>query len=432
MRKYSYLLLVAILPVLLFGHLLIFPTIGIDTEVAILDYEGLLVSWESLSRIGLVALKRLFFPTVYSLVLNNSLLLVLLSLLGLWLGRYFSSNILVMALVFFSIPITYFQIYFQLQSLELVFGMCLVLLAGLLLKRPRGTFAIAIAIILMGGAVSIYQSFFDFLIAVVAYQLLTTNLSDIRKWSLLVLVPVGSLGIYWGVNALFNTHQGSDYLVIKTFSKISLLAIVVIVSIVAYQLYRLMSKNISLIDAVLTSVFLSSPFITLAIVGHLQYRALFPTLPIVLGVVFSQLFERVPWSRWMIRLMIAGNLVLTAYLAVQNYRQYQDDVTLALMIKEALPSSDYRIQFVGKYQANRIPIILAGEPAGKSFFYWDSLPSHFRSDNMMALVGAKYVTSSQEQNQEAIARYASQPVYPIDGWQTIDHDNKVLIVKLGD
>lgn len=231
---------------------------------------------------------------------------------------------------------------------------------------------------------------------------------------------------------MFNSHQGSDYLVIKTFSKISLLAIVVIISIVVYQLYRSVSKPIPLLEAILTSLFLSSPFITLAVVGHLQYRALFPTLPIVLGVVLSQLFDRVPQSRWGVRLTILGSLVSTAYLAVQTYQQYQDDVKMALMIKEVLPSPDYRIQFVGKYQDNRIPIILAGEPAGKSFFYWDSLPSHFRSDNMMALVGTTYVTSSQEQNQEAIARYAAQPAYPIDGWQTIDHDNKVLIVKLGD
>lgn len=196
MKKYHYILLVTLLPVILFGHLILFPTIGIDTEVAILDYEGLLLSWENLSRIGLVALKRLFFPTAYSPLLNNSLLLVLLSLLGLWLGPYFKSNALVMASVFFSIPITYFQLYFQLQNLEVMLGTFLVLLAGLLLKRSNGTVTIIAAILLMGSAVSIYQSLFDFVLAVVAYQLLTTTLSDTRKWVLLVLVPVGSLGIY--------------------------------------------------------------------------------------------------------------------------------------------------------------------------------------------------------------------------------------------
>ncbi|CYV00184.1 TPA: glucosyltransferase domain-containing protein [Streptococcus suis] len=421
-----------LLPILFLGHFIIFPTVGIDTENAILHYDYLLFSWETIGRIGLVGLKKLFFPTGYSPILNNLIMIIGLGFFLYFVSKKLKVHLIIFSLTFLSLPITYFQIYFQLQNAEVVFTCLLVVLSAYYFSTSTNWYTWLIPILIFGFAISVYQSFLDFIIASTSYFLLQNK--DTLKPRLVILklflAPCFSLGVYWLLNHLFNQQNGnSDYLHILFLSKVSLLAIVIIVFVTIYFLFELFSKKIDMSSFFLKSAFYCSPFLTLAAVGNLQYRALFPTFPFVVGIIFSSIYyDKKKKLKHFIELSLITFTMITVFLVYQNYRQYQDDRNLAQTIKKAIPNSDYRVQFIGKYQGNRIPFIIAGEPVGKSFFWWDPLPSQERSDNFLKLEGVNYIPSTIEENQEISQQSISFYTNPNTSWIQLDDVNKVVYI----
>ncbi|WP_161949508.1 hypothetical protein, partial [Streptococcus suis] len=76
----------------------------------------------------------------------------------------------------------------------------------------------------------------------------------------------------------------------------------------------------------------------------------------------------------------------------------------------------------------RIPFIIAGEPVGKSFFWWDPLPSQERSDNFLKLEGVNYIPSTIEENQEISQQSISFYTNPNTSWIQLDDVNKVVYI----
>lgn len=429
--KNKHILFICLLLTLLFyGHFVLFSTIGIDTEVAILDYSYLLTSWGSIGRIGLVFLKTIFFPLGYSQLVSNISMLVSLGIF-LWLVYKLGKvSPVIFSVIFLSLPITYFQLYFQLQNFEVMIGTIIVLVSAYYYVHSRNIGICLLALFAMGFSVSIYQSLLDFIVAAVSFFLIQNfENSHFSKESIIkfFVAPIFSVMTYWALNQFLNPYERSDYLQIFFLSRISLLSIAVILIIVGFHLYLIHKKKVNIIYCLCSTGLYSSPFLTLALVGHLQYRALFPSLPFVIGIVFSTIFKTNLRLRNMTYLSLILTTLPTLYLTFQNYLQYQDDVRLAQTIKEKIPNSDYRVQFVGKYQNNRIPFIIAGEPAGKSFFSWDPLPNQQRSDNFLRLNGANFISSSLEENSIAADNQQLSP-YPNPEWIKIDKENKIVYV----
>ncbi|HFI0618477.1 TPA: glucosyltransferase domain-containing protein [Streptococcus suis] len=429
--RYKEFILAYILPALFLGHFIIFPTVGIDTENAILHYDYLLLSWETIGRIGLVGLKKLFFPTGYSATVNNILMILVFGFFLHFISKKLKVHLIIFSLTFLALPITYFQLYFQLQNAEVVFTCLLVVLSAYYFSKATSWYTWIIPIIIFGFSISVYQSFLDFIIASTSYFLLQNENESQPRLAIvkLFLTPCFSLVVYWLLNLLFNQNYGeSDYLHILFLSKVSLLAIFVIIFITIVFLFELFSKKIDIHVFFLKSAFYCSPFITLALVGNLQYRALFPTFPFVAGIFFSSIYDKNKNLKHIIESLLIAFTLVTAFLVRQNYRQYQDDRNIAQTIKEAIPNSDYRVQFIGKYQENRIPIIIAGEPVGKSFFWWDPLPSQQRSDNFLKLEGVNYIPSTLEQNQENNEQSLSFSANSNISWIKMDDVKKVVYI----
>ena len=115
-----------------YGIFIIYPTVGIDTEAAILGYDELILSWRTISRTGLSMIKEIFFPT-YNQLLNNVLAIVFMALLVWIISQIFKLNIWVLSLIFIFMPFTYSQMYFQMQSFEVILGSIIVLISVYLL-----------------------------------------------------------------------------------------------------------------------------------------------------------------------------------------------------------------------------------------------------------------------------------------------------------
>lgn len=432
-RAYLKQLLISFLLVfLVFGSFILFPTIGIDTEAIILDQERLLIGWESISRIGLVLIKRAFFSVGFNQMHENSLMIITLAFSLTFLVKKFNFSNYIFPLAFLGFPITYTQIYFQLQNFEvsLAFG----LLVGVLyyFNRKKSTSWLLIASLTIGFATSIYQSMIGFAITFLAFLMFNQESQTITFKNLLTLgmpLPLGMV-VYKMLNLFLNQTPQSAYLTMAFGNKLSILAFLLIGGLALLTWFVTQRKSWSLVQSLSFFAFLSSPLYLVALTGNFTFRAMFPALPFVFAVLADRLVKGEK-LKYLLYSLVGLSLGMTLFLQYQEYHRYQKDQAIAKQIISKIPSSDYRLQFVGKYQVKPL-INIPYEPVNYSFFSWDPYDNQERSDRMLELMGAKFVHSDPTQNSAAYETYKNLPNYPSEGSIVVNHDEKVVVVKFSE
>lgn len=412
-----------------YGIFILHPTVGIDTEAAILDYKGLILSWRTISRTGLSLIKEIFFPS-YNQLLNNILAIIFLAILIWLIVQITKLNVGVVSIIFITMPFTYSQMYFQMQSFEVILGAIIVLLSVYLLLEVNFYF-IFLTVFLIGFSISIYQSIFDYLLACTALILLKKDEILIKDFVYSFANIVGSFIVYWLINNVLNSIPQSSYLTFDPFNLYSTRAIVyaLVVLIICIVLY--MSKKLNLFKTFSLFVFLSSPVFTLFLTGSWKFRAMFPCGPFVLAIVIAYLLKN--YKNIFLRISCFGVIALcisfTTYFEWKEIIRYENDTAMAREIVSQIPSGDYRVQFVGKYTSGRTVFNAFTEPAGISFFAWDPIPHQSRSDHMLQLVGGKFIVSTEEENASASEKYAAVPNFIDTKKVYIDKNEKTVVVK---
>ena len=410
----------------IFGGMFLFPTIGIDTEAIILDQEGLLKSWEGMGRIGLVLIKRLFFPFTYNSYLQNGLMIVTLALILSFLIKKFHLSPLVFSISFLAIPITYSQLYFQLQNFEVILAFLLLILAiynYIHPRKPRYRFLILTSLTI-GFASSVYQSLFFFAITFTAFCLYQkSEKNNFKSWLLnWIPIPLGLI-FYKFINLIFNHTPASTYLGFHIGNKLSLLSLLLIITILGFIFYKGPKNWLNKLNLFL---FLSSPFYLFILTGNLVFRSLFPSLPFVFAYLLQQEWQKRKLQKTILALN-ACLLALTWAIQYKEYQRYQTDIDLAKHIAHAIPEPSYRVQFIGKKEATA-SFPSPYEPMMTSFFSWDPIDNQIRSDHMLQLVGAKFRKSTREENQAAYQDYQTLPSYPDQGFIQVLEEEKVVLV----
>lgn len=414
----------------IYGSFLLFPTVGIDTEVAIIDYSGLLDSWKTVGRVGLVLLKEWFFPAFHP-VIANSLTIVSLSIFIWLITRLLHSSSVLVGFIIAACPITYYQLYFQMQSFEVILGSILTLISFYIIVNKHYLLLVPMSL-LAGFSISIYQSLFDFSIACGFLFLLLKKdrkISDFLKVSFAFLLE---LVTYWGIGKLLRNGATSAYLSIEFLNKYSIFAwcIILILGISCFLLYK--NDKLDFMGAFSLWGFLSASFVTIAFIGSIKYRALFPTLPVVFALVSYYCFYHYNKS-WIKSIVASGGIVfLLATLGLQlaEWRRYHQDIELAEKIVKQIPSENYRVQFVGKYSdGNTLHDQFIVEPPGESFFAWDPVPNQVRSENILRLVGGEFQSSTIAENRAAEVNFKGHPSFLDTGKVWIDEVEQLVVVK---
>lgn len=412
-----------------YGIFIIYPTVGIDTEAAILGYDELILSWRTISRTGLSLIKEIFFPT-YNQLLNNVLAIVFMALLVWIISQLLKLDIWVLSFVFVFMPFTYSQMYFQMQSFEVILGSIIVLVSVYLLLNIN-YYLVFITVFLTGFSISIYQSIFDYLLACSALFLLIKKEIVIKDFIFSSINIVGAFLVYWILNNVINSVPQSAYLTFEPFNLYSTRAIVysLIMLIICIILY--MSKRIDLFKAISLYIFLSSPVFTLVLTGSWKFRAMFPCGPFVLAIVLAYFVKNYKnlFVKFSSVLVILSCIMFTSYFEWKEIVRYNNDIEIAKKIISQIPSENYRVQFVGKYISGKTVFNAFTEPAGISFFAWDPVPHQSRSDHMLQLVGGKFNVSTPEQNAIASEKYSTVPNFMETGRVYIDKNEKVVVVR---
>ncbi|MGV3028757.1 glucosyltransferase domain-containing protein [Streptococcus hyovaginalis] len=430
MKEFKNIISPIIVSFITYASFIVFPTIGIDTEGAVLDYRFLVNSWRRLDREGLALLKDILFPT-YHQTQNNILAIIALAILAYLFIKMTEFNPWIVSFFLIACPITYFQMYFQMQSFEIILASIITFLLVYVTVDSSSYFMMILLMIGVGFCISVYQSIVDFYIAMSSLMLLMRGANHLKDYCRLILGLIGSLGIYWLLNNVVNSSPKSSYLTIDTFSKHSLFAFTVLfLLLIILAILKIIGK-INFQQSITLYVFLSSPFLTLSIIGALKYRALFPTLPVVLAIVGGYLYTK---KKVLLKIMVVCSVALfiaiNGIYQVAEVRRFQNDQELAQEIIKQIPNENYRVQFIGKYtEGNTVPEIMRVEPAGTSFFGYDKSPDQGRSDNMLKLMHANFITSTMEQNSIADAKYPKVDYFNTTKKVFIDESEKVVIVR---
>lgn len=430
-------------------------TVGIDTESIINNYQGQLDAWRSINRFGLVKLKELLWGGEYRQLMQNIFALLTLGLLAFLLiylykksSHMFSNKKVVLFLIaFIACPITYLQMYFQLQNFEVLFGTLLTTIAIYLswkfaLTDFKTKFPLLLlSSVLIGFSLSIYQSMLDFSIAlffsfiIISEQNKILGNKDIfRLIVTLVLNLLLSLVIYLTLNTLFNRVPRSNYNALEFFNYKSLAMIFIIGLIAIFFLVYTKYKRKSFMYSFTWFAFLVSPFLTSAMTGVVVFRAFFPAMPLILAFLFVYFADKIPKGFAIFFSTSVIMLGITIDFQIKEIKRYSADVAMSHRLIEQINNlgidenySDYRIQFVGKNHTNDMLFHIPGEPVGQSFYGYDPLPYQDRSDAIMHLLGFDFQPSSLEENNNAVEVYQELPNYPENG--AIIIEGTTIIVK---
>ncbi|MGT2832074.1 glucosyltransferase domain-containing protein [Streptococcus halotolerans] len=429
MKEIKNTLLSLSLSFLTYVSLIMSPTIGIDTEGAVLDYSFLVNSWRRIDREGLALLKDTFFPT-YLQTQNNILAIFALAVFALLIIRVTKFDGWIVSLLVIACPITYFQMYFQMQSFEVILASIITLLLVYATVHSSSIFVI-LTIVGVGFCIGVYQSIVDFYIGISALLLLLKGSAQLKDYLKLMIGLIGSLIVYWFLNNVINTSPKSSYLSINTFSRHSIFAFSILLLLLVIILALWLIGKINLHQSLTLYFFLASPFLTLSIIGALKYRALFPALPMVIAVSGGYLYSKKKLPLRIVVVCVASFfLIINVIYQVAEIRRFKIDRELAQAIINQIPSKEYRVQFIGKYsEGNTLPDKMRVEPAGTSFFGYEKSPDQGRSDNMLKLMNANFVTSTMEQNTDAVEKYKEVDYFNHNRKVYIDDNEKVVVVK---
>ena len=445
--------------VLLFGlYKIINISFGYDTDLLILNPKNIMDSWLSLSRYGLVFLKYIFnlYNSVDLRVFNiityiNVFVYCILFLYFLNLNRKSNTlkNVLSIVLVVTS-PILLEQFGFTLQSIEVSFGIILMMITFILtyyyLKDNNNKY-LFIIIPLLVLCFGIYQSFFNLYVLGVlisVYKIQDNYKNNIIK-SLIIFI-VSSI-IYFLVSTIvinvFDIEK-SSYLtsqigwssgflstllvVIKDFIKVIIgygnilnlgYAICLLTLILNIKAYKNNRTNL-----VMLLLIILSPLLLNSVSGSfLTYRSLL-TLPFMVSFIFFEFYYN-KLIRILFILLMISQLIHCVLLEVSDYNRYKNDVYISNKIYSDCGADENTIIYLYGIEKSEENIsVFKGETLGYSYFEWsiDGINlSDYRVKNFMDIHNLKFKLGDSSSNK---VNFESE--YPMEGYYIKD-DNKCYV-----
>lgn len=384
---------------LTFGIKIVWFDYSIDTEVAIDNYQGILHSWVTINRFGVVLMKKLLFPHMFNPYLANTLTYATLFLVAAGLSLLFyrlASRVfkalpaylfVLFAALFVTSPILAEMFNFISLSFEICFGMlCVVgaLYMAFLYVEYGGVATIVMSLLLSSFAFSVYQALPAFYIAgAAACLVLYCGAGDskfhLRKyWKYAITLGISfviSMLIYYSLPHVYHLLRGgsmvgSDYLSkqivwgtiptrdvlhnIKTavsdvvlghgyFYNDALLVgvVLLVISLIANFRRREIARQVSLI--VTLGALLVSPFLLLLILGSAGVlRNNMPALQLVTAFLYFYVFLtlRPKWAKSIVAILALGfafvQLVATSNILFLEHMKYEEDVALTTRIASRL------------------------------------------------------------------------------------------------
>lgn len=428
---------------------------GIDTEHAISGAEGMYYSWLGIGRQGLLFTKllsgNLLFNPDFAVILTL-LLLVPVCLFVPFLGNLASGNTegykgeawltLLFGMTVVSHPILTEQLYFTLQSAEVVFSFLLLefcLLGSHLWSAGKRPIWLLPTILLLQIPFSTYQAFVPLFIAgavgMILLQSLFTDLSIRKQWGYVGRFILAFLGgfvlnqvisrlffttssylseqFYWGqvgfldgcLEILSHIRDACVGYGIFYFTEFGILCLALF-AIMLWHCLRTKKAGAVIWQLFLLFAWFASPFYLSVLLGMRPVVRAQLVLPFVTGgTAFLCSFLFLQWkigASGKIRQNMLGFLLVLLCLdtvyqeaAVTSRLYYSDairaqgDYALAVSLREDIQEftgeSDYSgaVVFWGRREALKNPSCIQGDIMGQSFFNWDvdAEPLYYYSSN---------------------------------------------------
>lgn len=432
-------ILIAII-VITYGIKMYNLSISIDNEAAIVNADSIYSAWNTMGRIGLTFLKKIFGVYVYNPYLAISLMMVFLLISCVIFGILFeyikkdlnTVSFLVFSALFVTAPILAEQLGFVMQSVEVLIGFCLIGLGTLLfyMNLEEFSFIKSISIVLLlGFSFSIYQALIPLFVSVAIATVILYSRENVPNFKecfiiivKLIIVFIVSLIIYyigcelffkfsnisrtnytsgqvkWQVNGIIGTLKNMkaylkiSYLAMKIFYNYNLLICTIL--IIIYGFRCLIEKKYNIFYYIALISLLISPFFMGIILGDIpQVRT---ELCKVFSIAFMNmfLFEIIFNKKQLIKkyLIVAivsitfiNQLVTTSRLYYTEYITNLEQYSIAMKISNEIEklggnySTNKNVLFVGKLKLNRNNSCYSTkelEMVGYSHFEISFSPSH--------------------------------------------------------
>lgn len=488
-------------------HMLNSTVPGIDTEHLISDSESLYSSWLGIGRQGLWIVKRLsgnitfnpYFAVILTLLFLVPVCLLVPFIFNLTSGNkkgYRGEAILAFTFgaIFVSHPIMTEQLYFTLQSAEIVFSFFLLelsLIAAHYWSTTRNLLWLLPTILLLQIPFSTYQAFVPLFIAGAVGMTLLQSLftsQSVRKQleyvgRFIIAFLTGFIinqmvsrffinssylnnQFYWATAGFIGgcreiiTHIRDVFAGLGTFYFIEFLFLSLILIIILLRRWSAIQRTgVTAWQIFLLAAWLASPFYLSILLGIRPVVRAQLVLPFAAGgTAFLSGYLFIMWKQEhfgeMLRKLIGIVLLLLCFstvykeAAVTSKLYYTDsirkqgDLNLAQSLQKDIQAfcgdADYdgAVVFWGRREAVRNDSCIQGDIMGQSFFNWDVdvEPLYFFSSNrivdFMNTLGSSYSKPTTRQVDLVSGVIADMPCYPAPGSITWVEDT--LVVKLSE
>lgn len=477
-------IIIFVLGIIVYGIKLFTYSFSIDTEALLTNRENLLKSWISISRFGLVFLKKIFDIAYVNLYIANWVgffLLFISSILCIYNINIITNknnkvaNVLLGGLIVTS-PIIVEQFNFTLQCVEVSIALLLLNLAFTIINksiiRDKIDFKIIFSVIFVVLAFSCYQAFVPLMITLSAFYILLffKEKDEIKFTILLKFIIIFAIGIVvykiignivmqitnvketpymssqilWGTQRKIIIIKGIVINIIKILlAKPSLHynlgMLICVVGFIPVIVKKFNIKNWIFYIAILT--FLISPFsLTIFTGGIPAARTMYPiTFVTALGAYFlyvyydSKIIKNIMLVIFsciiLYQMIISILLFYTDYNAFKQQKELANEITSELREKSI---NDKPITFVGYFSAKGKNIILKGEVMGWTFFEWDrgtKIDSNDRIKGFLKASGYDYEFATKEKYDKAKIIANEMNAYPDEGY--IREEDGYVIINLG-
>lgn len=477
-----------------YGTKIVGLNISIDTEVIIDNFDSQMGSWNSIGRLGLVALKRLFALHSFNPFVANFLTVVFLFFTCIFIGYLIwkvSDNkisgliIIILPLLFVTHPIFAEQFNFTLQSFEVAVSMLGTVISVILIvmyMEYRKNFFVVLSVILSTWSFLTYQSLIMFYISLsVSVIILLLNYRSNTEFSWYAKIVISFLfcfvfsmvfsqliviidhhvfsietgdylsrNIVWGKLPLFEIFS-----TLKNHFKDILFARGIfynagfIISILACLLVLIkkviLKSNFILFEFFCVVLLNICPFMLTFFMGSIEpIRAQMPSLQYVIAFNFLYVAINITTKSFLNVCILLALIIsfrqgyTTANLFYSERAKYEEDVIFANRINTQLDSlnikerDEYSLVLIGRKQVNS-NIVIEGETIGHSFFAWDlSTPygTSLRAIGFMKTLGYNFKIPSKEDCEKGESIKDNMTSFPQKN--SILISNNTIFIKLSD
>lgn len=477
-------IVIFILGFVTYGIKLLTYNFSIDTEVLLTNREALLKSWISISRYGLVFVKKIIDIPYLNLYLANwfgfvllflSILVCIYNINKITNRNNKIANILLGGLIITS-PIMVEQFNFTLQCVEVSLALLLLNIAFTILNRciinKNKYFLLPISIILITFAFSCYQSFMPLMITISTFFMMILfkekdekNISIIIKYAgafiiALILykivdcIIIGFTGInrtsyltsqiLWGTTRKIEVIKSIlmnifNVLIGNTREHYNLGLLFCIIGFIPIIIKKFDIKNWVYYLSIIT--FFISPFLLVIITGDAPVARTEASL--TFATAFGAYFVYEYSDKKIIKnimlisfiLVIAYQIKVSVQLFYTDNKAFEEEKKIAQTVDKDLKAmnlQDKPIVFVGPYTIKEDKGILKGEVMGYTFFEWDNgspVDSNLRIQGFLKAEGYnfKYIKNTQYEEAKEKAKLINN-IYPESGY--IKDEGDYVIIKL--